>query len=77
MTFDYKFYDRYNWDEGKKVTIFGIEVTDRFMGEFHRQGLAREYDYFGATRRSLQWSKGETIPGAQIDTSQTTRVARG
>jgi RHS repeat-associated protein len=37
LQFEYKFYDRYNWDIGKEVKILGVTVTDKFMGEFHRQ----------------------------------------
>lgn len=55
VEFLYNFYDRYNWDGGKKVTIGGIEVTDEFMGEFHRQGIAREYDCKGVVRRRFSW----------------------
>src|SRR5262249_1751936 len=33
LDFEYKFFDRYNWDAGKSVTIFGITVTDNTMGE--------------------------------------------
>lgn len=44
LELEYKFYDRYNWDGEKSVTFHGIVVTDRFMGEFHRQGIAKEFD---------------------------------
>ena len=67
VDFEYKFYDRYNWDGGKSVTIHGITVTDAFMGEFHRQGLAREYDCYGSFKRSFSWKKGDPIPQAQLD----------
>ena len=55
VDFEYRFYDRYNWDGGKSVTIAGFQVTDETMGEFHRQGLAREYDCFGSIHRKLAW----------------------
>lgn len=55
IDFEYCVYDRYNWDGGKSVTIMGTTVTDDFMGEFHRQGLAREFDCHGAIRRKLVW----------------------
>jgi hypothetical protein len=55
VDFEYKFFDRYNWDNGKKVELAGITITDAFMGEFHRQGLARE---FIATDRSDENSPG-------------------
>ena len=67
VDFEYKFFDRYNWDGGKKVTIFKITVTDQFMGEFHRQGLASEYNCFGAFKRQFSWKAGEKIARAQLD----------
>jgi hypothetical protein len=36
------------------------------MGEFHRQGLAKEYDCFGSFKRHLTWKKGEAIPPNQL-----------
>ena len=59
LEFQYKFYDRYNWDGGKQVTVLGQVVTDQFMGEFHRQGLAREFDMFGAVKKTVKWKKGQ------------------
>ena len=53
-------------DGGKSVTIQGITVTDAFMGEFHRQGLAREYDCHGSFKRSFSWKKGDAISQAQL-----------
>jgi hypothetical protein len=55
VDFEYCVYDRYNWDGGKSVTIMGTTITDDFMGEFHWQGLAREYDCYGSARRQLIW----------------------
>lgn len=69
VDFEYKFYDRYNWDAGKSVTFAGITVTDKFMGEFHRQGLAREYDCFGAFKRHFTWRRGQAIPPGQLEAS--------
>jgi len=66
LDFEYKFYDRYNWDAGKSITFAGITVTDRFMGEFHRQGLAREFDCWGSFKRHLTWKKGAKIPQQQL-----------
>jgi hypothetical protein len=65
LEFEYKFYDRYNWDAGKSVQIFGMTVTDYFMGEFHRQGLAREFDMTGSVKRVFNWRHGATIPSHQ------------
>ncbi|MBL8588083.1 MAG: peptidoglycan-binding protein [Methylobacteriaceae bacterium] len=67
LDLQYKFYDRYNWDGGKSVTIAGVTITDEFMGDFHREGLAKEYDELGAFRRRLQWTRGSPIPQHQID----------
>ena len=55
LEFVYKFYDRYNWDGGKSVTLFGVTITDEYMGRFHRQGLAKEYDCRGAIHRVATW----------------------
>jgi LysM repeat protein len=55
LTFDYRFYDRYNWDGGKAVTILGITITDQTMGEFHRQGLAKEFDCNGTWTTIHAW----------------------
>jgi peptidoglycan hydrolase-like protein with peptidoglycan-binding domain len=65
MRFEYRFYDRYNWDKGKSVTIGPVEITDKFMGEFHRQGYAREYDMVGSITRTFRWKHGDIIPEAQ------------
>jgi peptidoglycan hydrolase-like protein with peptidoglycan-binding domain len=68
LEFEYKMFDRYNWDGGKAVDILGIEVTDEFMGEFHRQGLAREFNQHGSARRRLRWRHDDNIPPADIST---------
>ena len=57
-----KFFDRYNWDGGKKVQIAGIEITDEFMGDFHREGLAREFNCVGALKRKLSWERFSRVP---------------
>jgi len=67
VDFEYKFYDRYNWDAGKSVTFAGVTVTDKFMGEFHRQGIAKEYDCNGSFKRRFTWTKGQRIAQAQLD----------
>jgi peptidoglycan hydrolase-like protein with peptidoglycan-binding domain len=68
LLFDYRFYDRYNWDGGKSTHIMKWDFSDDFLGEFNREGLAKEYDYYGAARRRLQWKQGEAIPDSQIAT---------
>jgi hypothetical protein len=55
MDLEYKFFDRYNWDGGKSVTLFGVTVTDAFMGRMHREGIAREYNCHGSFRESFSW----------------------
>lgn len=57
LDFEYKFFDRYNWDGGKQVEIFGITITDKFMGEFHKQGLAKEFNMYGNFKRKVKWNK--------------------
>ena len=59
--FEYKFYDRYNWDNGKQVTFLGCVITDEFMGEFHRQGIAREFDMRGSIKKTLKLEKGKSL----------------
>jgi hypothetical protein len=53
--YEYKVGDRYNWDMGKQVEIFGITITDKFMGEFHRQGMAKEFNMNGSIITSIEW----------------------
>ena len=61
--------DRYNWDKGKSVEIFNVEITDEFMGAFHRQGLAKEFNLRGQIKSQLKWgnktalAKMESLPG--------------
>jgi peptidoglycan hydrolase-like protein with peptidoglycan-binding domain len=66
LDYTYRFYDRYNWDGGKSVTLFGVTITDYFMGEFHRQGIAREFDCHGSVRRRFTWKHGEKLSAAQL-----------
>lgn len=60
MDWQCHFFDRYNWDGGKSVSIplpgYGtVRVTDAFMGEFHRMGLAHEFNMVGTIRERLYW----------------------
>lgn len=66
LEFVYRFFDRYNWDAGKSVELAGIKVTDVFMGEFHRQGLAKEFDCRGSFKRRFTWKQGATVPSRQL-----------
>jgi len=63
----YKFYDRYNWDGGKSVTIAEITITDESMGEFHREGLSQEYDELGGCGVRFRWTHGSAPPPGQMD----------
>jgi hypothetical protein len=47
------------------VTIGPVTITDKFMGEFHRQGLAQEFNMVGAVGRKFRWRMGEAIPEEQ------------
>ncbi len=67
LDFEYKFFDRYNWDGGKSVTIFGQTITDAFMGRFHREGLAQEFNMYGSTERKVKWT-GSTFGNPTITT---------
>jgi peptidoglycan hydrolase-like protein with peptidoglycan-binding domain len=62
VTFTYSFYDRYNWDGGKSVSFATVTVTDEFMGKFHRQGLAREFNCVGTFQRRFDWAQGQSFP---------------
>lgn len=73
VDFTFCFFDRYNWDGDKEVEIGGVTITDEFMGEFHRQGLAREFDCRGSIKRRLVWD-GDF--GAPDQTVITTRQGR-
>lgn len=67
LRFEYKMEDKYNWDGGKSVTLGGITITDHFMGEFHRQGLAKEYLCVGSISRTFRWKAGQAIPAQQYE----------
>lgn len=55
LDYEYKVADRYNWDMGKQVEIFGVTITDKFIGEFHRQGLAKEFNMVGSIKAAIEW----------------------
>jgi hypothetical protein len=61
LDFEYKMYDRYNWDHGKSAEVFGITIRDDMVGDWHRQGLAQEFDMFGSLKRKLTWKQGDRI----------------
>jgi RHS repeat-associated protein len=60
LNFEYKIFDRYNWDNGKFV--LGGLITDRYMGKFHRMGLAAEFNTFGSRFVTLRWNEGQYDP---------------
>ena len=62
MQWEYKFFDRYNWDGGKSVNLFGVTITDAFMGRMHREGIAREYNCKGSVSRSVTWGAPVAVP---------------
>jgi len=65
MMYTLHVYDRYNWDQGKSVTITGIPVKDEQLGRLHRVGLAREYDINGtSTPRRIEWNYSSSSPTA-------------
>ena len=64
MLWEYKFFDRYNWDGGKKVKLFGVTITDAFMGRMHREGIAKEFNCYGSVTRMIPWGAPSAIPPA-------------
>lgn len=72
MDFSFEFFDRYNWDGGKKVTIAGVVVTDAFMQNFHRQCYAREFDLRGTLQQRLRWAHGHPAQVVQSSSSPAT-----
>lgn len=63
MHFQYKFFDRYNWDGEKSVTLFGVTITDAFMGRMHREGIAREFNCYGTIQEQYAWGGATAAPG--------------
>lgn len=74
LQFAFKVFDRYNWDGDKAADIpvpgtdMTIEVTDATLAEFHRQGLAREYNQSGSYVKVYEWKPGgaTVAPGPYI-----------
>lgn len=62
IIWEYKFFDRYNWDGGKSVNLFGVTITDAFMGRMHREGIAREYNCYGSFARIVNWGAPSAVP---------------
>ncbi|MDP5238915.1 hypothetical protein Q9Q94_05205 [Uliginosibacterium sp. 31-16] len=60
LDFEFHFFDRYNWDSGKKFKISNwVEVEDEFMQQFHQQCLAKEFDIKGMTRNRVVWEAAQ------------------
>ncbi len=70
MEWEYKFFDRYNWDNGKAVKIFNIEITDKFMGTFHRQGLAKEFNCLGSIKLTKAWGETKILDAKFVKKAQ-------
>ncbi|MFP4143897.1 MAG: hypothetical protein ACLFV3_02025 [Phycisphaeraceae bacterium] len=62
LDFTYEFLDKYNWDKEKSVSIFGLTVTDEFMGDFHRMGLAKEFVMNGSVTETVTWRSDGSQP---------------
>jgi hypothetical protein len=78
MIFTLHIFDRYNWDQGKAVTIAGITVKDEQLGRLHRVGLAREYEVNGAaTPSNHTWSYTGTSTPAAAGTAPTADARDG
>jgi hypothetical protein len=43
------------------VTLFGVKVTDKFMGRMHREGMAQEFNCYGALTRVYKWDVGKPL----------------
>ncbi|MGI6124240.1 MAG: hypothetical protein ACOYIG_08660 [Acetivibrionales bacterium] len=61
MEFSLRFGDRYNWDAGKSVTIFGKKVPDINLGRLHQVGIAQEFDMVGDVTYTVKWNKGQRV----------------
>lgn len=61
MEFEYCFFDQYNWNKGIGVDIAGFRITDDFMGKFHRQGIAKEFELRGTHRVNVEWQPGGSL----------------
>ncbi|HHJ17834.1 MAG TPA: hypothetical protein ENJ80_14170 [Gammaproteobacteria bacterium] len=55
-------------DLGYKLPLIeeSVEIKDAFMGDFHCQGLAKEYNEIGSFSKTFVWKHGEAIPAGQI-----------
>lgn len=68
LSFEYKFFDRYNWD-GKKAVVLPVirqKIHDKFMADFHQMGIAREFNMVGSLERSIKWRADTGVPTATV-----------
>jgi len=61
LAFRYEFRDRYNWDKGKFVTVGGITIYDKWMLEFHLQGLAQHFNMIGSATATYEWEESKPL----------------
>ncbi len=71
MVFWFHFFDRYNWDIEKDTDVAGNPITDKQMGELHRQCLAKEFDLKGLIERKVTLSYKVDRSKLQKDAKQT------
>lgn len=73
-------WDRYNWDEGKGVSIGPLDIPDGEMAKLHRTGLAQEFDMSGSSdvkHYDLGSSEPDADPLPGPDDSRDGRVNPG
>jgi hypothetical protein len=59
-------WDRYNWDEGKAVTLpGGFHVSDEDQGRLHKVGFAQEFDMRGSSSTFSHDMSGDVPPAVQ------------
>jgi hypothetical protein len=59
MFFTFHYFDRYNWDGGKTFNIAGRTITDKVLAEWHRMGLAQEFNMFGDLTHIFKWKDSD------------------
>lgn len=53
LNFNFIFFDRYNWNKGQRADFY--TPSDDTMGQYHKPGLAREYNIWGSFRLLIEW----------------------
>lgn len=78
MSIQLHVFDRYNWDQGKSVTIAGVTVSDETLGELHKRGLAREFLVEGVSgNTTVSWTySGSSAPNGAPPTAGAREGAR-